>query len=178
MSTTSFVSAAIKAALLIFAVSQTGCDSDQRAKTEALEAKVRELQADVAAMKSQFRGASEKQEYDMQERCSKRAEQVLKSWSEDRSGSTAIASYESHYSVRLNKCFARLHSRSATKNGLMTSLSLLDVNSGTEYGTYLANDKQGAKTIISCQWGQKVLDRKLCETEDAWMALTEPIMNN
>lgn len=89
--------------------------------------------------------ATAKEEYELQERCGKRAEDLFKrefgsGISNTKDGKT-ISAYTNHYNKKLNKCFFLITDtiipHKNKKVGISTMVTLLDINEQREYGTYL-----------------------------------------
>src|SRR5215469_13443653 len=85
-----------------------------------------------------------KEQYDLQERCGKRAEQLFKEDSE-RSAGGEILNYQSHYHATLNKCFYLMTDTwSDGKNGMLyTNIFLVDANENKTYGTFSKGTDSG-----------------------------------
>jgi hypothetical protein len=83
--------------------------------------------------------APDKAQYELQERCAKRAEQIFsRDWpdgSPDNSaGYQQTASYQSHYNPTLNKCFMLETSQAYDQKRPTVLKTSLEVNSNREYG--------------------------------------------
>jgi hypothetical protein len=123
-----------------------------------------------------------KEQYELQERCGKRAEQVFKS---DNPGQSAggvvtntedgqdITTYQNHYSATLNKCFYLLivtginykkHPQYTT-----TLMTLFDINENKEYGTFFKRSDMGGPAQCNVQ-------QKSCSSESEWQELLRPYM--
>src|SRR5262249_58178381 len=119
------------------------------------------LVADVAGSAN---AALDKVQYELQERCVKRAEQIFaKDWprgSPDNSaGYTQTASYVAHYNAKLNKCFMLQTSFAYQSKQPTIMKHLFDVNSNKEYGMFFG-DMPGSKAsprLPMCH-----LDEKIC----------------
>ena len=120
-----------------------------------------------------------KEEYELQERCGKRAEEVFKrefgngiSNTED---GQSMAGYTNHYNKKLNKCFYLLaYTEFRYKNkkeGSSTLITLFDINEQREYGQFFSrlNDKFG----FQCK-----VEDKACSSQAEWEALIKPYMND
>ena len=110
-----------------------------------------------------------REQYDLQERCGKRAEQVFeKRWGKEPDPTEAVA-YENHYNTRLSKCFY-LERRIVHTHGKAPyrELRLFDLNENREIGTYsrIENDP-----FVFC-----VIEEKGCRNEDEWRELIKPFM--
>jgi hypothetical protein len=94
----------------------------------------------LSSLTTPVSASADEVQYDLQERCGKRAEQVFsRDWpngSPDNSlGYLTTATYQSHYNQTLNKCFVIETSTSYPKEGPLVIKTLFDVNSNKEYGT-------------------------------------------
>jgi hypothetical protein len=127
--------------------------------------------------------APDKAQYELQERCAKRAEQIFtKGWpngSPDNSaGYTQTANYQSHYNPTLNKCFYLETSQAYNQKRSTVSKSLLEVNSNREYGQYYGDLLIGGKLNMNpsglpptCWLGEK-----FCQSEFVWDAMANVYM--
>lgn len=114
-----------------------------------------------------------KEEYELQERCGKRAEESFKKeWGNgifSTKEGQALVTFRNHYNRRLNKCFylqTYIDSKFKGKQKSMTtSRILVDFNDNNEIGTFLS------PTI--CHVGGNV-----CRSEKEWDALVAPFMND
>jgi hypothetical protein len=111
---------------------------------------------------------SNKNLYELQERCGKRAAEVFEREysppvSDDKDGQT-LFNYENHYSARLKKCFfleiAMSYEREEEKPGSKI-MRLYDLNDNREYGS----------TPLAC-----VVRGKNCQSESEWRQLVKPFM--
>jgi hypothetical protein len=116
-----------------------------------------------------------KEQYELQERCGKRAAEVFaKDWpsgvSNTASGQT-IGNYENHYNSRLNKCIY-LEISNAFQRGKSPSrlMRLFDINENREIATY---SKSEGDAFIIC-----VVQDKGCQTEAEWRTLIKPFMED
>jgi hypothetical protein len=109
-----------------------------------------------------------KENYELSERCGKRAEEVFARAKAETTGLTIAAdNYENHYNSRLNKCFyLESHER-----GAMRSLMLIDLNDHKEMGAYIG--QSSVQDPIKC-----VLQGKQCKSEEEWRALIKPFMED
>jgi hypothetical protein len=91
-----------------------------------------------------------KELYDLQERCGRRAEEVFngtyKRW-EETDGRSVFFNFENHYSPRLNKCFFLVTNTTyQMQAGLpqgqpSKTIWLRDLNDNREYGTFAEHDR-------------------------------------
>jgi hypothetical protein len=121
--------------------------------------------------------ASAKEEYELQERCGKRAEEFFKQGYGNGINNTkdgqSIDGYTNHYNKKMNKCFFLLttsyfpYKDKKTSNSIF--ITLFDINEQKEYGSFFKrlNDNFG----FVC----KVSD-KVCHSQDEWEALVKPYM--
>src|SRR5262245_7692801 len=109
-----------------------------------------------------------KENYELSERCGKRAEEVFAKAKAETTGLTIAAdNYENHYNSRLNKClYLESHER-----GAMRSLMLIDLNDHKEMGAYIG--QSGVQDPIKC-----VLQGRQCKSEEEWRALIKPFMED
>jgi hypothetical protein len=126
--------------------------------------------ADVSAQ-------SNKQSYELQQRCGKHVAEVFEreygpvSNTED--GQT-LFNYENHYNARLKKCFfleiAMSYEREEEKPGSKI-MRLFDLNENKEYGTFVSGPTEGAP--VTC-----VVRGKGCQSESEWRQLLKPFMED
>lgn len=121
--------------------------------------------------------APDQAQYELQERCSKRAEQIFaRDWprgSPDTSmGYTQTASYQSHYHAKLNKCFM-LETSSAYDKRPTIMKTLLDVNSNKEYGQFFGDmpGSQPSGLPPLCDFRGT-----FCKSEAEWDAMADVYM--
>jgi hypothetical protein len=141
-----------------------------------------------------------KVQYDLQERCGIRAEEVFKSHyggggvSNTETGQR-ITSYQNHYSAKLNKCFfleiTIFLNTKETDKGISTTMTLFDLNDHKEYGTfYMYQERDFSEgygtftgTIFSppfpCSVKSQLHDLKNkgeCHSESEWREWLKPYM--
>jgi hypothetical protein len=122
-------------------------------------------------------GQPNKQSYELQERCGKRAAEVFEREygpvSDDKDGQT-LFNYENHYSARLKKCFfleiAMSYEREEGKPASKI-MRLFDINENKEYGTFVSGPTGG--TPLAC-----VVRGKNCQSESEWRQLLKPFMED
>jgi len=119
--------------------------------------------------------ASDKENYELQEKCGKRAEEYFK-----RSFGTGISTdgkqsmlshYTNHFNSKLNKCFILVTTTivQMDKPELSKYLKMLsDINENKNFGNF---SKNGSEIISICN----VLD-KGCYSESEWDSLVKPYM--
>jgi hypothetical protein len=115
-----------------------------------------------------------KQSYELQERCGKRAAEVFdREYGSDKNGQT-LFNYENHYSARLKKCFfleiAMSYEREEGKPASKI-MRLFDINENKEYGTFVSGPTGG--TPLAC-----VVRGKNCQSESEWRQLLKPFMED
>jgi hypothetical protein len=117
-----------------------------------------------------------KELYELQERCGKRAEEIFRREYSPVSNSKhgRLFSYENHYSLRLNKCFF-VEISVAYEKGQSTGrklMRLFDLNDNKEYGQYFMNDLYLAGPFPCDVQG------KVCRSESEWRELVKPFMED
>jgi hypothetical protein len=119
-----------------------------------------------------------KEQYELQERCGKRAAEVFKSIYKG-GGVTStengqdIMTYQNHYSAIFNKCFF-LEIRTSVNyktqdRGTSTMITLFDVNENKDYGTFFMRSVDGVP--ITCN-----VEQKICHSRSEWDELLRPYM--
>ena len=116
-----------------------------------------------------------KEAYDLQDRCGRRAAEVFAKNYEnfELGGRTHSYSYRNHYSPRLNKCFfvvQHLDYAHGKINEAVRVLELFDVNENNNYGTFIGT--RGTPPTM-CE----VRDRE-CKSESEWYELVRPYMDD
>ena len=119
--------------------------------------------------------ASTKEEYELQERCGKRAEEVFRKEYENRNiGESWMSNYTNHYNRKLNKCFILVTSnffpdkKFREEYGIQTDKTLWDINEYKYYGEFVKFSKSG---VSYCE----VLGKR-CSSENEWDSLVKPYM--
>ena len=115
--------------------------------------------------------ASIKEQYELQERCGKRADEVFRREYGNGIGNDQMAGYTNHYNEKLNKCFV-LVTVSIYKPDISNTMVLFDINENKEYGsivTIITHAKDAPLTYC------KVLER-VCHSQKEWETLTRPFM--
>jgi hypothetical protein len=118
--------------------------------------------------------AGPKEDYELQERCGKRAEERYKQEvgnpvSSDKD-STYLINYTNHYNKRLNKCFMLITTNSYPKDksrDIITIKTLIDINENKEYGNLV----KIKNAIMTCE-----VANKQCKSENEWENLVRPFM--
>jgi hypothetical protein len=132
-----------------------------------------------------------KDQYELQERCGKRAEEVFNRDHATKNNLTADSaySYQSHYSATLNKCFyleivtSNLKSPEGSE-GISTIMTLSDLNEHKEYGTFYMKGGyrfEGYGTFVGtvysapfpCKWNEQ---HKACHSASEWREWLKPYM--
>jgi hypothetical protein len=117
-----------------------------------------------------------KEDYDLQERCGKRCDEVFtkgfgKEGITNDKGSQMMSNYTNHYNKKMNKCFMVIASTTynpKTKDVVIMK-NIFDVNENKDYGSVI---KVGARPTTN---GCLVLDKK-CNSEEEWDSLIKPYM--
>jgi hypothetical protein len=134
----------------------------------------------VAAMRSIPEASAEpnKEQYELQERCGKRAAEVFKSYNpggEITNTDTGqdIVTYQNHYSARFNKCFVlqittSVNFRSSNKS-MSTLMTLFDVNENKDYGQFFKSSLYEIPTTCEVQ-------KQVCHSQTEWEELLKPYM--
>src|SRR5262245_21739046 len=121
-----------------------------------------------------------KQLYEQQERCGKRAAEVFK-----RKYSPPVAKlehgqmtfrYENHYSSRLSKCFfleiANAYERIDGKPTISKRMRLFDLSDNKEYGVFVGSICDGCGPM-ACS-----VQDKVCQSESEWRQLLKRFMED
>jgi hypothetical protein len=108
--------------------------------------------------------------YELQERCGRLAAMTFqREWG--RNAGQTLATYENHYSPRLNKCFyleiRTILPRSANESNIK-HLTLYDLNENKEYGHFIDAQPVGA----ACE-----VRGKTCNSEAEWRTLAKPFLD-
>jgi hypothetical protein len=124
--------------------------------------------------------ASQKEEYDLQERCNRRALERFKQnygdgLSHYDSETHSISSYRTHYNRKFNKCFVLLNVAFYTpdmKGPVGTLKRLVDINENVEVASFI-----NATSEITC-WGlvRDLTTLNHCRSEAEWDSLVRPYM--
>jgi len=122
--------------------------------------------------------ATAKEDYELQERCGKRADELFKreygnSGITNTKDGQALAGYRNHYNKKLNKCFLLLTYRDIPykdkKKASSTLMTLYDINENKEYGSYFKSDNNSIP--FDCKVSETV-----CRSEQEWDSLISPYM--
>jgi hypothetical protein len=126
-----------------------------------------------------------KEQYELQERCGKRAAQV---WEKDYGANVIntkdgpiIINYENHYNARLNKCFfleisvsyEQRNNRTTTTN----SWRLYDLNDNKKYGEFMSGLDNSPFPFL-CEIQTSSGSRYTCHSENEWRVLLKQYMEN
>jgi hypothetical protein len=116
-----------------------------------------------------------KELYQLQERCGKRAEEFFRR--EYGPGSfpklsNVMVNYENHYSPRLNKCFFLLIAVSHEKWTTSKDMRLFDLNENKEYGGYVSGFTADGPPL-ECD-----VQDQVCRSESEWRQLLKPFMED
>ena len=124
--------------------------------------------------------AGPREDYELQERCGKRAEESFRrEWGSGGVTNTpdgqAIASYRNHYNGSLNKCFVLLTYQSIPfkdkKARPSKQITLYDINESKDYGFFFKFNDNGSPT--DCR-----VAGKSCRSEAEWETLIAPYMGD
>jgi hypothetical protein len=120
-----------------------------------------------------------KDQYELQERCGKRAEEVFKRDYAFKGGGVTdtkdgedMTVYENHYNAMLNKCFVLEKVTSIkykTNKGTATKKTLFDVNEHKVYGIFFIRSEFNFP--LECR-----IQQKICHSEGEWEELLKPYM--
>lgn len=121
-----------------------------------------------------------KDDYELQERCGKRAVERIKEIGGEGVSSDKdrqyITTYTNHYNTRLTKCFVVLRVEGIPKGksdakdlGISTDKTLWDINENKQYGEFFRFFK--TSNANECEVGGKA-----CRSESEWDALVRPYM--
>lgn len=124
--------------------------------------------------------AGQKEDYELQERCSKRAAERFK----EESGNFAQSdkdtkyrtTYTNHYNGKLNKCFVLfttigvpMGKEDIQKFGISTDKTLWDINENKQYGDFL--NFRAMPEPMQCE-----VSGKICHSEAEWDSLVKAYM--
>lgn len=117
-----------------------------------------------------------KEDYELQERCGKRAEEKFKEAYGKAGFQTdgVLVNYINHYNKKLNKCFVlvtgtNIPTGGNEKLGIGTDKTLWDINENKPYGSFYKFSNKSTPSICD------VLGR-LCKSESEWDLLVKPYM--
>jgi hypothetical protein len=124
---------------------------------------------------------SNREVYDLQERCGRRAEEFFTRNYEnfELAGGVHTYNYQNHYSLRYNKCFLQVLHFASYKDGFYSrELQLLDLNENAPYGSYFSTalagpDDKYTKPALSCE-----VRGRLCRYESEWVDLASQYMDD
>ena len=131
----------------------------------------------LVAFTSSCHAASPSELYELQERCSRRAEELfIKNFAGGEIINTddgkAFARYTNHFSNKLNKCFylvtvANIPFDSSKES--TTSITLYDVNQVREYGVKFTDGNSKSPSLC-------FVNGKDCHSDKEWSTLIRPYM--
>lgn len=126
----------------------------------------------VAASAGFAHAQANREAYDLQDRCGRRAAEVFaRDYGTGFSTSKEyklIYTYRNHYNSRLNKCFYMVIERALLKDGPeVRTLELFDLNENNRYGLYIGVVSD--KPPTSCE-----VRNKACTSESEWLNLVSP----
>jgi len=146
--------------------------------TVKMKASINVAIAGLLCFSSHVSAQPNKELYELQERCGKRAAEVFAREYSPRIANTKDVqmryNYENHYSRRLNKCFfleiAVSHER---KDGTSSKLMrLFDLNGNKDYGVFVSGLSDKGPPV-AC-----LLQDKICQSESEWRQLLKPLMED
>lgn len=116
---------------------------------------------------------SNKNDYDLQERCGKQAEESFRrEWGEgvvNMKSGMMTADYSNHYNKKMNKCFVLLSVSTMHQNNASKSIMLYDINESRTYGQFFQSKYDLPPNMCH------VLDKN-CSSEDEWKSLVRSYM--
>jgi hypothetical protein len=117
---------------------------------------------------SSGRSQPNKEQYELEERCGKRADEVFRREYETKEEKDSLFNYRNHYNPRLNKCFfLEISTSMIGRHTMATMYRLFDLNENKELGNfYKASDG-----VMSC-----VVGTHSCASEAEWNTLISPYM--
>jgi len=140
--------------------------------SNAVSARVQALEEKVATRKE---GAS----LVLQAQCADHARKTFKEFGYKPSD---MAGYESHYSVKYNKCFMITSNTKPTGKEVMTFMNLTDAIEGRDYGTYSwlsqPNKKYWEVKPFMCNVLMPTGERQSCESQDEFENLANTYMRD
>jgi hypothetical protein len=110
-----------------------------------------------------------KVQYELQERCGKRATELFEKDFPPEKVTTVVATFENHYNPRMNKCFMVEESTSYFRDDKNKPMSikiliLIDVNDNKVVGNF---------DPLQC-----TVQEKVCRSEQEWRSLIKPFMQD
>ena len=126
-----------------------------------------------------------KELYELQERCGKRAAEVFqrnRNKTINNGGTRIIFNYRNHYNVRLNKCFYLQSMAAVTveadgKSTHFNFMQLFDLNENSEYGRFL-HDTLWDQLYRAPQQPKCEVLGEACRSETEWWQLLKPFMED
>lgn len=119
--------------------------------------------------------ASVREEYELQEKCGKRCEEIFKKENQfvkTTSDGQMLSGYQNHYNKKLNKCFILIETTNYPndkKTDILYMKWIFDVNENKEYGS--VNKFRKNPSVSGCY----VLERT-CTSVREWDLLVKPYM--
>jgi predicted AAA+ superfamily ATPase len=144
------------------------------------DAKIAELTKKIDQLQKQKVLVSTKEIYELQEKCSKHAEEIFTKYygngiSNDKDGSS-MSNYTCHYNRKMNKCYVLLtftyfsgKKKDKDSLGSTTEISLWDINENKQYGQF-------TRYSLGKYYFQGEVSGKHCNSEQEWDALVKPYM--
>jgi hypothetical protein len=123
---------------------------------------------------------SNKEKYELEERCGKRAAQYFSEQYGNgyRKGDQMATrnSFRNHYNTRFNKCYVilvtRVHLDAWAKEEEVRTLELMDLNENNKFGTYIGSSTS-VKPPSMCEMKDDV-----CHSEIEWWNMTKQYMED
>ena len=119
-------------------------------------------------------GCNNQKDYQLQEQCGKRSEELFKTKYGNGTVSNEIENthsiYQCHYNKKMNKCFILTMTDGLIKHNNLPYYqeSLSDVNENHEYGGFYRTDT----SVLNCN----LITGKMCKNLTEWKSLIKPYM--
>lgn len=160
--------------LLIVVVALVALASWQAMVIRAQDEKLSTLASDASAAKERIASAS----FERQQKCSAQArKEFMQSGFKD---NDPLASYQNHYNVKLNKCFAAFTSTAIVGRTVTTVRTVFDAFEGKDYGSYISHnpgDKKYWEVVPSkCEVIQPSGVAQACHSDDEFSVLAKVYM--
>lgn len=114
-------------------------------------------------------GEPNKVEYELQERCGKRAQEVWKRdfGDKDTKARHVVSVYENHYNPKLNKCFLAVNTMVTEDNKATKERKLYDVDENRTFARY---SSEGPNLTCAIYVGKS---KRECSSELEWLDLIQ-----
>ena len=118
-----------------------------------------------------------KEQYELQERCGKRTEQMYENEKRGKTGANYYT-YQSHYNPTRDKCFYLPKENIITGSLGSLWIDLVDANENKTYGQFIAHwlEVNGLKQSLSVQ--VCYVQGETCSSESEWQELIKPYMED